>query len=233
MFIICPLSQCASPEKRDRFLSYIEKIAPVTFNTEPNCHAYAWFRSADDNDVVPSHWLRGFEIYTSVEANQVEHRASPEYKDFRTAAGEEKLLSKPSDLRFWRPGGIGFLTKGAPAVFGPVESSSRLQYLVTEEINPRNGERSKIFELFRRIVANAEQDDATLTLWVQDRIGTPDTRPEKIEDESLFVLLRFEDRNGADAFYSQTKSEWAKIRELSEHNRRTTWVESGIGFIGR
>jgi hypothetical protein len=168
-----------------------------------------------------------------VEANQVEHRASPEYKNFRTAAGEEKLLSNPSDLRFWHPTGIGFLTKGAPAVFGPVESSSKLQYLVTEEINPRSEERSQIFELLSGVVAVAEKDDPTLTLWVQDRIGTLKTRPENIEDNSLFVLLRFEDKIGADAFYSQTNAQWARIRQISEHNRRTTWVESGIGFIGR
>jgi hypothetical protein len=47
---------------RLQFLTHIEKIAAVTLGTEPNCHAYAWFLSAGDNDAVPSHWLRGFEV---------------------------------------------------------------------------------------------------------------------------------------------------------------------------
>jgi quinol monooxygenase YgiN len=45
-----------------QFLDYISKIAPVTLANEPDCIGYAWFRSAGDNDAVPSHWLRGFEM---------------------------------------------------------------------------------------------------------------------------------------------------------------------------
>lgn len=81
-YIISPLSQCGNPEKQEKvdlssydtpslvhclhfyfkFLNYIRKIAPVTAASEPDCEAYAWFRSAEDNDVVPKHWLRGFEV---------------------------------------------------------------------------------------------------------------------------------------------------------------------------
>lgn len=45
-----------------KFLDYLSKIAPVTLETEKQCAAYAWFRSAEDNDVVPHHWLRGLEV---------------------------------------------------------------------------------------------------------------------------------------------------------------------------
>ena len=37
----------------------------MTYSTEPQCQAYAWFRGAGDNDSVPAHWLRGFEVYVS------------------------------------------------------------------------------------------------------------------------------------------------------------------------
>ncbi|OJJ07667.1 hypothetical protein ASPVEDRAFT_155461 [Aspergillus versicolor CBS 583.65] len=110
MYIIAPLSNCASPPKRDRFLEYISKIAPITHTHEPKCHAYAWFRSAEDNDAVPHHWVRGFEVYEDIEANTVTHRASTEYKAFRAAVAEEGLLARPSDLRYWRPLS-GFLTR--------------------------------------------------------------------------------------------------------------------------
>lgn len=80
MYIIAPLSSCASAPKRDRvrqatiqslmmkiitkqFLEYISKIAAVTHAREPKCPAYAWFRSAEDNDAVPHHWVRGLEVY--------------------------------------------------------------------------------------------------------------------------------------------------------------------------
>lgn len=45
-----------------QFLSHLQKIAATTYANEPNCHAYAWFRSAGDNTTVPAHWLRGFEV---------------------------------------------------------------------------------------------------------------------------------------------------------------------------
>jgi hypothetical protein len=84
MYIVSPLSRCASVEKRDRvcsvcssdddtiritlskFFSYIADIAPVTYNNEPDCIGYAWFRSTNDNDTIPLHWCRGFEVYVEL-----------------------------------------------------------------------------------------------------------------------------------------------------------------------
>lgn len=43
-------------------MNYIRDIAKVTYATEPNTLAYAWFYSAGDNDNVPDHLVRGFEV---------------------------------------------------------------------------------------------------------------------------------------------------------------------------
>lgn len=45
-----------------QFLEYISKMGPVTHDSGPKCRAYAWFRSAEDNDTVPHHWLRRLEV---------------------------------------------------------------------------------------------------------------------------------------------------------------------------
>ncbi|KAH7079813.1 hypothetical protein FB567DRAFT_595794 [Paraphoma chrysanthemicola] len=234
MFIISPLSQCASPAKRDEFLSHIERIAAVTLHKEPRCHAYAWFRSADDNDEVPSHWLRGFEVYESIEANQVEHRASSEYKAFRAAVGEQGFLAKPSDLRFWHPAGIGFLSKKSQEIFTPPTSSDELQYVVTDELTTRPGAKAQALDHLGKAAAIARENDAVLSFWVQDRAGIRDIRAEGLDNNELYILVRCKNKEAYDLFYSATNTvTWELIEDLVNERRRTTWVESGLGFIGR
>ncbi|KAH7071564.1 hypothetical protein BKA63DRAFT_74846 [Paraphoma chrysanthemicola] len=234
MFIISPLSQCASPAKRDEFLSHIEKIAAVTLHREPRCHAYAWFRSADDNDQVTSHWLRGFEVYESIEANQVEHRASSEYKAFRAAVSEQGLLAKPSDLRFWHPTGIGFLSKKSQEVFTPPSAPGKLQYIVTDEMTTRPGAKAQTLDRLLKAAAIARENAAVLSFWVQDRIGLQDGRAEGLDDNELYILVRCKDKEAYDLFYGATNTiTWQPVEDLVIERRRTTWVESGLGFIGR
>ena len=45
-----------------KFLAYISDIAPVTYENEKDCIGYAWFRAAEDNESLPAHWCRGFEV---------------------------------------------------------------------------------------------------------------------------------------------------------------------------
>ncbi|KAH7030582.1 uncharacterized protein B0I36DRAFT_362419 [Microdochium trichocladiopsis] len=111
MFVISPMSNIGSLEKRDIFLQHISDIADTTIATELDVLAYAWFCSADDNTAVPRQWVRGFEVYKTLESSTVQHRSSDAYKRFRAAVGSESLLDRPSDLRYMRPLDIGFLTR--------------------------------------------------------------------------------------------------------------------------
>ncbi|KAL3488330.1 hypothetical protein BJX62DRAFT_240141 [Aspergillus germanicus] len=223
MYVIAPLSNCASPEKRDRFLEYISAIAPVTLRTEPKCHGYAWFRSAEDNTVVPHHWLRGFEIYEDVEANTETHRASAEYKAFRGAVGPEGLLERPSDLRFWRPL-LGYLLQGGPVDFS---TSASEQYIVTHELTPNSGKKEEIVEQLRALAQEGEGSQV-LSFWILHR-GDEET------DQSLIVFARYRDKsqllNIEDR--SEVQASWKKVHESCTETRRTTWVASGLGFLGR
>ncbi|KAJ5604593.1 hypothetical protein N7510_009747 [Penicillium lagena] len=225
MFIVAPLSNCASEAKRDRFLEYISKIAPVTHSNEPKCHAYAWFRSAEDNDTVPHHWLRGLEVYENVEANTVTHRASAEYKAFRAAVGEEALLDRPSDLRFWRPSSVGFLTHDHKLV-SFMTSTGTNQYIVVDELTPLAGKKGQVLEQLRRLAQDAKQIDQVLSFWVLHR-------GDGEQDESLLVFARYEGKAEWANFENQSKKTWKEVYELSGEQRRTTWIESGLGFLGR
>ena len=89
MYVILPLCDIPSPTKTERVsdfpipmkscgscadclllcfctfeqvLELLSKVGAFTYKNEPQCHAYAWLRNAQDNDVVPHHWLRGIEV---------------------------------------------------------------------------------------------------------------------------------------------------------------------------
>ncbi|KAL3475208.1 hypothetical protein BJX99DRAFT_230192 [Aspergillus californicus] len=225
MFVIAPLSNCASTDKRDRFLEFISAIAPVTHATEPKCHAYAWFRSAADNETVPHHWVRGLEVYEDIEANTISHRASAEYKAFRAAVGEEGLLERPSDLRFWRPASVGFLTRAnaRPNSMNFMRRDRSSQYIVVDELTPDPGQKHRVLETLQVLAREAEGREKVLSFWVLHR-GDGEL------DESVMVFARYEDRDEFCRFDgSSAAAEWKAVRGI----KRTTWVESGLGFLGR
>ncbi|SPO06781.1 uncharacterized protein DNG_09475 [Cephalotrichum gorgonifer] len=222
------MSNCGSPQKRDRFLAYLSKIAPVTLETEIQCPAYAWFRSAEDNDTVPHHWLRGFEVYETPEANTVTHRASAPYKAFRAAVREESLLERPSDLSFWRPTGVGFL--GRPGTINLMKEEGTgpgLQYAVVHELVPAAGMKGQALAELRKVADLAENSPSAASFWVLHR-GDGD------KDGSLYVFGLFTTRMVAEKFETgESRGVWERLEDMCESTRRTTWVECGIGFIGR
>jgi hypothetical protein len=146
--------------------------------------------------------------------------------------GEEGLLVRPSDLRFWHPTGIGFLTKHVHERFLQRESRSSVQYLVTNEFIPKAGMRGEVFDVLRTIATAAQEDDSVLTFWVQDRFEVSAESVGNSDDETVYVLLRCRDRSRFDEFVART-AEWKTIGHMSEARRTTTWIDSGIGFIGR
>lgn len=168
------------------------------------------------------------------------HRASAEYKAFRAAAGAEGLLERPSDLRFWRPSSVGFLTRDDDDSRGPVNfmdrgrhassSSGTRQYIVVDELTPRPGHKDQILKQLHGLVREAEREDQVLSFWVLHR-------GDGEQDEGLLVFARYEDKDewarfeGRDAVAAM----WNEVYELvvDEGQRRTTWIESGLGFLGR
>lgn len=193
---------------------------------------------------MPHYWLRGFEVYgtlpsptrereltlgsryDTVEANTVAHRASAPYKTFRAAVAEEKLLDRPSDLRYWRPTGIGFLAR--PGTTSKMRGGPQPegQYAVVHEFTPRAGAKTEILAGLRKVADLAGGYDSAVSFLVLDR-------GEGEEDEGLCVFTLFESKSEAEAFEAKTDESWTRVVETSEWRRRTTWVASGVGFIGR
>lgn len=87
--------------------------------------------------------------YETVEANAVTHRASVEYKAFRAAVNEEKLLEQPSDLRFWRPIDVGFLTRDKSIDFMDDQSAGD-RYIVVDELMSESGQSEFVLTISTR-----------------------------------------------------------------------------------
>lgn len=169
--------------------------------------------------------------YEDVEANTITHRASAEYKAFRTAVTTEGLLERPSDLRFWRPSSIGFLKRSKDGqgsdIFQEKAPGQGLQYIVVDELTPRSTFKDAVLEQLGKMANVAEQDDHVLSFWVLNR-------GEEEQDQSILVFSRYKDKNAWIQFYSRKiSSVWEGVHALSDEQRRTTWVESGVGFLGR
>jgi quinol monooxygenase YgiN len=173
--------------------------------------------------------------YDDVEASTITHRSSAEYKTFRAAVGEEGLLERPSDLRFWRPTTIGFLTQSSEddssANFiarGNQVSYEKQQYIVVDELKPRLGQKEDVLNQMRSLVALAERQTGVLSFWVL-------RRDDNEQDDSLMVFSRYDSKDAGSRFCNQkdVSGIWDVIASLTEQNRTTTWVESGLGFLAR
>lgn len=172
--------------------------------------------------------------YGSKDASHVEHRASDEYKAFRKAVGEEGLLAKPSDLQFWHPTDIGFLTKGAAAKFPAESNGYEPQYIITDEFKSTSENRGQVLGTLKGIATVAENDEAVLSFWVLSRVGLDGVVSSEVDGDSIYVFMRFASRGTSKPFCEErTASEWKQLKPLCVDRRRTTWVESGIGFLGR
>lgn len=165
--------------------------------------------------------------YETVEANTVTHRASAPYKAFREAVAEQCLLERTSDLRFWRPTGIGFLTPPGrvQSMKNPADSDCR--YVIVNELIPKTGMKAIALGKLREGAVLAADTATTARFWVLDR-GDDD------EDQSLYVFSMFERKADAEAFEAgEVRANWKVLDEICESRRRTSWVECGIGFLGR
>lgn len=172
--------------------------------------------------------------YEDVEANTQTHSASTEYKTFRAAIGAEELLEYPSDLRFWRPF-IGFMKrKGndpeADQFFAHNQSLSgeTCQYIVVDELLPKPRYKGSLLRSVSELAQRAEQNQNILSFWVlkhEDEDGDP----------GLLVFARYVNRCAWTEFEEpeEVSAAWKEAKYSCQWPRRTVWVDSGIGFLGR
>lgn len=144
---------------------------------------------------------------------------------------EESLVRGPSDLRFWRPTEIGFLAKEAKVNFTMRKSPDPTQYVVVDEFKTTKD----VTGALEKLAAAAVNDEHVLSYWVLRRDAGLD---ESIQDgnalsREFYVFSRFRDRLSGAKFHQKTRPVWEQVKGGSEECRRTTWVEAGIGFLGR
>lgn len=174
-------------------------MAETTAANELSCQAYAWFRSSEENDDVPHHWVQGLEVYDHLEASTVTHRASGPYKSFRHACTAESLLERGSDLRYLEPLGIGFLARqGAPNTYDGEG------YVVIERLKAAGGIDGKdsLLKLLRGLESMSvkELDKSTLvSFWV---LGY---RAEDC-DSTIVVFQRFATKQAFEQEFLKTES---------------------------
>jgi hypothetical protein len=162
----------------------------------------------------------------------VAHRASEQYKAFRSAVGTERLLESPSDLEFWHSTDVGFLTKGGQARFSPEKEPGMLQYVVIDELAIPAINKLQSLEQLERIAERARQDTEVLTFWVLER-ESAESRPGSPEN-NLYVFMRFHTKAAYTTYcHAASRAEWETIWGLVSSRRITEWEEAGIGFLGR
>lgn len=170
--------------------------------------------------------------YNSPEASRVTHRASEQYKTFRSAVGREALLERPSDLEFWQSTDIGFLTKEEQVKFSPREECDQLQCVVTDELAVASTSKKQLLDQLRKIAERARLESDVLSFWVLDRDSAESSSAGTEND--VYVFMRFSSETAWKAYRdTNLPTEWEMVGDLATNRRTTTWEEAGIGFLGR
>lgn len=215
----------ASNGYKTKFLNLLRNIAETTLDNEPQTTTYAWFAHAGDNDVVPAHWVRGFEMhvqthpcppsiarlinatprYETIEASAQVHRSSAAYKEMRRVAAAEGLFERPSDLRYLEPLPDGFLHREGvgQSVFQASRAAVRVKgaYMVVEELRPRPEAVSECNEVVREMLTHARERP--------DEVGSCLALRylQEYEDETVFVLTVHPSRQEGDRWVASVKVE--------------------------
>lgn len=139
---------------------------------------------------------------------------------------DEKLLDRGSDLRFWRPTGVGFMRRSPVANVMSNGSSETCQYLIRNDLKPRSSMKQDVLSHLE-VLAHLAMDGTATTFWALHR-------GDDYQDESLLVLSLFANKSQAKAFETGAAGDvWRDVESKCSSRKRTTWLECGIGFVGR
>jgi quinol monooxygenase YgiN len=187
-------------------MAMLSDIAIFAENNEPHALAYAWFASSGDNTEVPNYYVRGFEVYEDEIALTEVHRSSAPYKKMRTSVVPEGILSKPTDLRFLQPAGIGFMNRpGELSRFqtGDKTNLKQLSFIEVLKILPKHGAKAEVLEVIKKLAVHALQDKGSTTFWALEYL------PE-YSDSSVLLFSVYDSRAAYDSYTST--EEISKLR---------------------
>lgn len=114
--------------------------------------------------------------------------------------------------------------------FAQVQPSSAetRQYIVVDELLPMPGYKDSLLKSISVLVQRADQNQNILSFWVLKH-------EDKDEDEGLLVFARYVNRRAWTEFeeLEEISAAWKEANYSCQWPRRTIWVDSGIGFLGR
>jgi len=164
--------------------------------------------------------------YETQEANRETHRAGEAYREFRAAVAAEGLLNGYPDMRFWCATGMGFLTR-APINMMVDREATKNQYIVVQDLSPKQGAKSKVLDTLGSVVNSVESVSSVGSFWVLER-------ENKEDGDDVIVFARFDYKNSYEAFMATDAGQtWKTVGDLCQAALTTTWTEAGIGFLGR
>ena len=106
------------------------------------------------------------------------------------------------------------------------DDTTEPEYVVVEEATAEPGIKSEVMRELAVLADAAAAAPGVGSFWVLDR-GLD-------ENVELLVFTRFESKTAWEHFEGQTaKPVWQSVEAKCEWRRRTTWAESGLGFISR
>lgn len=107
-------------------------------------------------------------------------------------------------------------------------SAETCQYIVVDELLPKPRYQGSLLDSVSKLAQRAEQNQDILTFWVLKH-------EDKDEDPGLLVIARYVNRRAWIDFdeREEISAAWKVANYSSQWPRRTVWVESGIGFLGR
>lgn len=114
----------------------------------------------------------------------------------------------------------------------PVDFESKSQqaspwYIGIQDLVPRNGSRSRLLEVLRALAKVAETSAGVESFWVLER-------SDKEDGDDLILFSAFVSKAKFGTFvFSEQAAAWNAVRELCQNTTTTTWLGSGIGFVGR
>ena len=167
--------------------------------------AYGWFQSAGDNGDIPNCYVRGFEVYEEETALADVHRMSEPYKRMRASVVPEKILERPTDLRFLQPTG-GFTSRGQGIKKFTkddhlTEKSRKL--VVVEEIKPGPGMKDSLLKELQCLASDLEEHKPEVgSFWMLEYL------PEYCDD-GIKIFSTYE----SDSAY-HTHLKWLEEKEL-------------------
>jgi quinol monooxygenase YgiN len=110
------------------------------------------------------------------------------YKKMRASVGPDKILERPTDLRFLQPTSIGFMTRGGMDVFEIDDhlNEDNRSLVVVQEIRPKQGSKQKLLKDFEVLACHVQNfDKGTACFWVLEYL-------EEYSDNGIVVFSTFD-----------------------------------------